>query len=125
MTLEERIEALSIAVAEELNSRKKQAAPLNIQRGRVVFNDAVLKNDLSGWTGLLNGAIANSSVYNIRFKKPFKKVPVVTLAQQRTDTPSWRFIEIVTVTEEMFSIRCNYWGNNLILHWMAMEEETA
>lgn len=122
MTLSERIDALAQAVADEFNRRNAQTAP-DIQRGRVVFDDSILKHDLSGWVGLADGKIANSSIYTVRFKKPFKKVPVVTFAQQRTETPSWRFVELVTVNEEMFTIRCNYWGNNLILHWMAMEED--
>ncbi|WP_165006263.1 H-type lectin domain-containing protein [Neisseria yangbaofengii] len=122
--MEERIDELVQAVADEFNRRKVQSQPLNIQRGKVVF-DSSIRGNTSDWSSLVNGVATNNSIYHVRFPKPFNGVPVVTFAQQRKSAPGWRFVEIVDVTNEMFSVRCNYWGSDLVLHWMAMDEETA
>lgn len=128
MTLSERIDLLCIRVAKELKKLRQDASSgsgvLNgCQCGKVVFDTDLILNKRvdEDWRGLVNGRVANSSLYLIRFPVKFKNPPVVLLTQERA-VASWRFLELREVTSEYAVIGSNYWGNDLTVHWMAMGE---
>lgn len=126
MTLKEQIDRFCVRVAEEIKALKNSVpqAPHGLptqQFGRVVFDmDLILNKRVDAdWRGLVNGKVANSSYYVLRFPKPFVSVPVVLLSQERP-TPSWRYIEIRETTTEYVVISTNYWGSDLTIHWHAI-----